>query len=216
MNVTRSKTAKLGRGFVAAAAVAAAAGVLGAMAPEAGAAPPPVVPVAADFVSVNANVATGTLLGAPVSLSGTHVWGTPTSTLDGSAPFYAYSPTFSPALAKSDSIQIAGGPDRPYSYTLDFGGATVVNPILHLASLGSRIDFPAGTAVAKVSGEPAFVVSGSSVSGTASNTIGASGNSDSSGTVKLTGTFSRITFTAKTNYAGPEDGILVQVGGVVR
>ncbi len=41
------------------------------------------------------------------------------------------------------------------------------------------------------------------------------GLADSSGTIRLTGTFARITFTAKTNYLGPEDGILVQLGAAL-
>ena len=97
-----------------------------------------------DWTAVSTNTATGTLLGTPASLSGTHVWSPPQSTLDGSAPYYASS-VFSPALARSDSIQISGGPDRPASYTIDFGGAKVTDPILEVRSLGSRIDFPAGS-----------------------------------------------------------------------
>lgn len=56
-----------------------------------------------------------------------------------------------------------------------------------------------------------FRVVGSQVIGDASNTIRPSGNSDSSGSIKFTGSYTRITFTATPNYIGPEDGILVQV-----
>ena len=200
--------------LASAATVAAVVGTLGAMVPHAGAASSQVVSAATDWTAVSTNTATGTLLGTAVSLSGTHVWGTPQSTLDGSAPYFATS-VFSPTLAKSDAIQISGGP-TPYTYTLDFGGAKVTDPILEVGSLGSRIDFPAGTVVQKLSGDSTFTVSASTVSGTATNTIGASGMADSSGTIRLTGTFTRITFTAKTNYVGPEDGILVQLGAALR
>jgi hypothetical protein len=94
-----------------------------------------------------------------VSLSGSHVWPTPTSRVDESWPYFD-GPTFSPALARSDEIQISGG--TGYAYTLRFGGP-VTDPILHLASLASQ-----------------------------------------------------ITFTANQLYAGPEDGILVQVGAARR
>ena len=165
------------------------------------------VPVATDWTSVSANTATGTLLGAGVKLSGSHVWNTPTSRVDGSWPYFA-GPAFSPALTKSDEIQISGY--TGYSYTIDFGAPTT-NPIIELASLGSRIDFPAGTQLSRLSGEPGFTVSGSSVSGTPSNTIGTSSNNDASGTIRLTSTYRSITFKTTPNYTGPEDGILVQL-----
>jgi uncharacterized protein YkwD len=186
------------RAFCALAAIVAGAGA---------AAPAQAAPAATDWTSVSANTASGTVLGTSVSLSGTHVWDVPVSRVDGSWPYFA-GPTFSPSLPKSDVIQISGAPG--YSYTIRFG-ARVSDPVLELGSLGSRIDFPAGTPVAKVSGEGGFVVSGSSVSGTPSNTIGSSGNSDASGAIKLTGTYTSLTFKATPNYTGPEDGILVQL-----
>jgi uncharacterized protein YkwD len=177
-------------------------------------------PAATDWTAVSANTATGTLLGTSVSLSGTHVWSTPTSRLDESWPYFA-GHAFSPALPKSDVIQISGAPG--YSYTIRFG-APITDPILELGSLGSRIDFPRGTRLTRLSGESApgrnFTVNtgncptGSCVSGTPNNAIGASGNSDSSGTIKLEGSYtsgSTLTFTTTPNYSGPEDGILVQL-----
>jgi uncharacterized protein YkwD len=166
---------------------------------------------ATDWTAVSANTATGTLQGTSVSLSGTQVWNTPTSRVDGSWPYFAGA-AFSPALPKSDVIQITGAAGA--SYNIRFGGAGVKDPILHLGSLGSRIEFldlPAGTPVTKLSSEGGFDVTGNAVTGTPGNAILASGNSDASGSVKLTGTFTSIKFTA--NYAGPADGILVQVLG---
>ena len=164
-------------------------------------------PAITDWTAVSANTARGTLQGTSVSLSGTHVWDTPTSRVDGSWPYFA-GPAFSPALPSTDEIQISGAPG--YSYTLRFGAA-VTDPILELGSLGSRIDFPAGTRLTRLSGESGFTVTGTSVSGTPSNTIGSSGNSDASGTIKLSGSFTSISFTTTPNYTGPEDGILVQL-----
>jgi hypothetical protein len=161
---------------------------------------------------VSSNTASGTLFGARVSLSGTHVWGPPQSTLDGSWPYFASS-VFSPSLASSDAIQISGGPDRPFVYDLDFG-VPVTDPILEVGSLASRIEFPTGTKVTRLSGDDDFVVSGATVSGQLSS-VRPSGLSDSSGTIKLTGTFTKIGFTAKTTYVGSaEDGIVVQLGAV--
>ena len=188
------------RGFCALAAIVAGAGA----AAPAHAAP---APAQADWTAVSANAASGSVAGTSVSLSGTHVWDVPVSRVDGSWPYFAGA-TFSPSLPKSDVIQISGAPGA--SYTIRFGGR-VADPVLELCSLGSRLDFTAGTPVTKVSGESGFVVSGSSVSGTPSNTIGSSGNSDRSGAIKLTGTYRSITFKATPNYVGPEDGILVQL-----
>jgi hypothetical protein len=55
-------------------------------------------------------------------------------------------------------------------------------------------------------------VSGSSVSGALSPVIGPDGTNDANGTVKLSGTFTSITFTTTPLYTGSEDGIPVQVG----
>jgi hypothetical protein len=167
-------------------------------------------PEFADWTAVAGNTATGTLLGQSISLSGTHVWPTPVSVLDGSWTFFD-GPDFTPALPDTDVIQISGSAPA-FSYTLAFG-APVTNPVLEIGSLGSRLDFPAGTQITRVSGDSGFSVSGSSVIGTPSDALGVDQINDSNGTVELTGTFSSISFTA----AYPisiEDGILIQVGAV--
>jgi uncharacterized protein YkwD len=168
-------------------------------------------PAITDWTAVSANTASGNLAGTSVSLSGTHVWNTPTSRVDGSWPYFG-GPAFSPALPSTDEIQISGGPN--YSYTLQFGGE-VTNAILELGSLGSKITFPTGMSVTRLSGEPGFTVSGNTVSGTPDNKIGSSGNSDASGTVRINANnnqgFTSLTFTTVQNYTGPEDGILTQV-----
>jgi hypothetical protein len=83
--------------------------------------------------------------------------------------------------------------------------------VLELGSLGSRLDFPAGTQVTRLNGDSGFTVSGSSVSGTPSAVIGPDGTNDANGTVQLVGTFTSITFTTTPLYTGSEDGILVQL-----
>lgn len=164
-------------------------------------------PSLTDWTAVSANAATGTVLGTPVTLSGTHVWAPPTSVLDGSWPYFA-GPDYTPALDKSDMIQIGGAPGG--QYTISFGAPTT-NPVLELGSLGSRLDFPAGTRLVRLSGGSGFTVSGSSVSGAPNPVIGPDGTNDANGTVQLLGTFTSITFTTTPLYAGAEDGILVQL-----
>jgi hypothetical protein len=184
------------------------AAAVAALAPAgAQAAAPPVQAVPADWTSVSDNTASGSLLGTDVSLSGSHVWTTPSSVTDGSWPHFS-GPDFSPALAKSDAIQISGAPG--YRYTLRFATPTT-DPVLELGSLASRIDLPTGTPVVRLSGQSAFQVNGSSVTGAPANTIGPDGLNDASGTVKLRGTYTSISFSATALYSGPEDGIMVQL-----
>jgi surface antigen len=176
------------------------------------AAPAQAAPTATDWTSVSQNTAMGTVLGTSVSLSGTHVWDVPVSRVDGSWPYFA-GPTFSPALSTSDVIQISGAPGA--AYTINFRNAagssvTVKDPVLHLGSLGSTLTFTTG-APTRLTSENNFRVVGSQVIGDPGNTIRPSGNSDSSGSIRFTGSYSRINFTATPNYTGPEDGILVQL-----
>ena len=155
-----------------------------------------------DWTSVNANVATGTLHAMSVSLSGTHVWNSPVSELGGQSNFFADAAMFSPPLALSDHIQISGATSA--SYTLNFG-ASVTDPVVHLASVASTLHFPSVGRIVRVSGSSGFTVSGNTVTGDLSNAAG--------GTVRLVGTFSSVAFTATTLYDPPvEDGIALQVG----
>jgi surface antigen len=196
---TRSRT----RACCALAAIVAGAGATA----SAQAAPAPT-----DWTSVSGNTASGSVLGTSVSLSGTHVWDVPVSRVDGSWPYFA-GPTFSPSLPKSDVIQISGAPGAQYTISFRDGAgnpASVKDPVLHLASLGSTLKFTTG-APTRLTSENNFRVVGSQVIGDASNTIRPSGNSDSSGSIKFSGSYTRLTFTATPNYVGPEDGILVQL-----
>ena len=125
-------------------------------------------------------VATGTLHGQTVTLSGTHVFPVPVSRLDGTWPNFA-GPDFSPPLASTDEIQI-GATLATQSYTLSVG-APVTDPELEIGSLGSRIDFPAGTVINRISGQSGFAVSGSTISGAPNSALGPDGVNDSNGSV---------------------------------
>ena len=167
-------------------------------------------PQFADWTTISGTTtATGTLLGASISLSGSHVFPTPISVLDGSWPFFD-GPDFTPPLAKTDVIQI-GASAPAESYTLTFG-SPVTNPVIEIGSLGSRLDFPSGTQITKLSGQSGFTVSGSSIIGEPNSALGPDGVNDSNGTVQLSGTFTSITFTALYTPVSPEDGVLLQVG----
>ena len=159
-------------------------------------------PEFADWTGVSGNVASGTLRGGSISLSGSHVTDPPGSNVDGSSTVFDRS-DFTPALAKSDAIHFSGNPG--YSYTLQFGSARR-DPVLHLGSLASVLEFPAGTQITRVSGDAEFGVSGSSVTG------GVQGSDDANGTVRLNGDFTSVSFSATPTYSGPPDGIYVQVG----
>jgi hypothetical protein len=153
--------------------------------------------------------ATGTLLGQSVSLSGTHVFDVPISRVDGSWPDFA-GPDFVPSLAMTDEIQI-GATTPAESYRLLFG-SPVADPVLYLGSLGSRLDFPAGTQITKISGQSGFTVFGNTVTGAPTDAHGPDGVNDSNGTVQLVGTFQSISFTALYTPGG-EDGVILQVAG---
>jgi hypothetical protein len=112
-------------------------------------------------------------------------------------------------------IQISGASAPGADYTISFRDredkpVTVKDPVLHLGSLGSTLNFTTG-APTRLTSENNFRVVGSQVIGDASNTISPSGNSDSSGSITFTGPYTHINFTATKNYIGPEDGILVQL-----
>ena len=151
----------------------------------------------ADWTAVSANVATGTLLGHTITLSGAHVSDPPGSTLDGTSPLFA-GPYFTPPLPRSDAIEFRASNASASSYTLNLGAATT-DPVLHLGSLGSTLQFPSGTSITRVSGrDDGFAVSGSTITGAANNTVDSFGENDSNGTVRLNGTFQSISFTAST------------------
>ena len=159
-----------------------------------------------DWLEVDAdrNLAKGTLQGAPVSLSGSDVGAG--SVTDRTFTLFA-GPFFSPAVSLSDVLEIRGLPG--FSYVLTFG-SPVRDPILHFASLASRVDFPPGTVLSKVSGQETFTVAGSFVMGAV---LSGGPPNDANGTVRLIGDFDSLSFSVTPLFdAAQGDGIWFQVG----
>ena len=162
-----------------------------------------------DWTSTGGSLATGTLLGRTVTLSGWRLSELGPSYLDGTLSLFS-APYFTPPLPHSDAIEFRAEELVPHSYTLSFGGPTT-DPVLHLGSLGTTLEFPQGTSITRLSGKnDGFAVAGSTITGAGDTTVDAYGLNDSNGTVRLNGTFSSITFTASTTYH--LDGIILQVG----
>jgi hypothetical protein len=172
-----------------------------------GAEPARADPGFADWTSVGAaetpGRADGTLLGASVSLAGGTIGHT--STLDGSGPNFANPAFFTPPLAHSDRLDLYGTAAPGSEYTLTFG-APVQDPVLHVGNLASIFEFPPNTRIDRLSGDPTFELQGNTVRGHAA------GSTDSSGTIRLAGQYSSVTFTATQNFVGSADGIELQVG----
>ena len=188
MSASRILTAAIAALAIAAAPAAASGGI-----------------VFTDWTGQGGGVVSGTLHGTAVSLTGP----TGTNVFDGS--FLGFNADyFTPRLANSDAVELQGL--NGHSYTLAFG-VPIANPIIHLNSLASTLQFPQGTVVAKVSGQSTLVVSGASASGSYAATD-LQGYSDSNGTIKIDGTVSSLSFTATPTFSGGNvnDGILMQVG----
>lgn len=171
-------------------------------------------PTFTDWTAVASNAATGTLLGRTAGLSGTHVFDVPVSRIDGSWPNFS-GPDFTPSLAMTDELQIGGGPaPAGHSYTLSFSD-WVTDPILQIGSLASKLVFANVGTISKLgTGDSGFTVDAKTVTGTLRNTTpGPEHVYDASGTIKLTGMYRSISFSATKLYSGPgDDGIIVQVG----
>jgi hypothetical protein len=182
--------------------------VLGALVRATGAPAAPLpAPAPADWTTAGGTLATGSLVGTPVQLSGNHVFGADQgSAIDGNAPYFNGS-DFSPALAKSDAIQIGGR--TGYSYTIHFDDP-ITNPVLEVGSLASQLTFRGISSVTQLSGARDFHASGTTVTGAYSPDLGAEGIRDNSGTIRINGTYRTIVF--DTTYSGPQDdGILLQL-----
>ena len=168
-----------------------------------------------DWSSRDGDMASGTLDGAALTLSG--LLGE--AILDGSAPDFS-SPVFTPPLPTSDRIEIVSTPANN-EFTLDFGGATVQDPVFHLGSLGSTLTFPPGTTVTLLSGDTGeprdFTVKGNSVIGKPFQPTGPAEPTDSRGSIRLPRQFSSITFHVTPNFTGGSrtDGVHLQVGGTL-
>ncbi len=157
------------------------------------------VPIFVDWARVVDDLAVGFLAGSDVFLEDPIGTGSSTTAL-----FRGFdTDSFVPRLVASDCVEIVGGPDHTFTLTL---AAPAVDPVLMLASLGSRITFATGTVLTRVSGDPGFDVDGPTIPGPAA------GSRDLDGVVRLEGTFTTITFTAICNTPGVPDGIYLQVG----
>jgi hypothetical protein len=174
------------------------AGLLASSVLAAVAAPAQATPEFADWTLLSGGVATGSLPEASVNLSGTDVQ--VASVLDGTSTVFNRV-DFTPPLAASDAIAFGGGPAA--AYTLAFG-TPVTDPVLHFGSLASTLTFPPGTVITRLSGDAQFSVAGNTVVGQFDGPI-----DDANGTVRLTGTFTSLPFTATFPVT---DGIYLQVG----
>ncbi|WP_405594209.1 hypothetical protein OG741_01300 [Streptomyces sp. NBC_01410] len=128
---------------------------------------------------------------------------------------------FTPPLPASDMIEMVGlfeGSALEVSFR-----PPVKNPVFHLGSLASELEFlelPSGTRVERLSGDDHFEVDGNKVKGQFADPVpnpdGSLGPSDSNGSVRLRGRepVSSIRFTLKPTYtAGSPDGVHLQIGG---
>ena len=164
-----------------------------------------------DWTATGGTAATGTLLDSPVTLSGWQLSPLPASYLNGTLPIWS-APYFTPPLPAADAVEFRAEAGTPHTYTLSLGAART-NPLLDLASLGTTLEFPAGTSITRLSGDDGFAVSGSTVIGAGDASVDPYGLNDSNGSVRLDGTFSSISFTATTAYA--LDGVYIQAGVAV-
>jgi hypothetical protein len=136
-----------------------------------------------DWTATGGTTATGTLLGNTVTLTGWHLSELPASYLDGSATFFS-APYFTPPLPHGDAIEFRAENGQPHEYTLSFSSPTT-DPVLHLASLGTTLQFPSGTNITRVSGKnDGFAVSGSTIIGAGDTAVDSYGNNDSGSTAR--------------------------------
>lgn len=160
-------------------------------------------PAFVDWVAVTPGITNGTLLGRDVTMTGPNATA---SYVDGSYTGFATA-SFTPALPRSDTAYVEA-PAGGAAFTIALGGP-VQDPVLDLASLGSTLTFPAGTAIGRVSGSPRFAVAGNAV-------VGVYDGADAEGTVRLPGVYSQLRFTARpTDPGAVKDGVYLQLGGTL-
>ena len=132
-----------------------------------------------DWTATGGTAATGTLLDSPVTLSGWQLSPLPASYLNGTLPIWS-APYFTPPLPAADAVEFRAEAGTPHTYTLSLGAART-NPLLDLASLGTTLEFPAGTSITRLSGDDGFAVSGSTVIGAGDASVDPYGLNDSNG-----------------------------------
>lgn len=168
----------------------------------------------ADWVSDNGTTVTGTIGGISITFTRDANGSLGTSVYNGTATGFSntlYSPAtpFSPSLSASDAIEFHGkkSPAPVPTYTITFGAA-VVDPILLIASNASTLTFDATPTFLSGTTTANFFVSGNQVIGSDFN----GSYTDANGTLKFSGTFTSISFTAVYSGSGGQDGIGLQVG----
>ncbi|WP_406088855.1 hypothetical protein [Streptomyces sp. NBC_01013] len=171
--------------------------------------------------------AIGILGGHQVTLTGQRTVATDeaplgTATFNGTSPHF-HTASFTPPLPATDLMEIVGLRGGS-SFRVEFD-AEVKDPVFHLGSLGSTLEFldlPVGTEVTRLSGDATelkeFKVNGNKVMGKAFQPdIGSTELTDSDGSVRLNGLFRSIAFTLKPRFTGGSgnDGVHFQIGGMV-
>lgn len=170
----------------------------------------------ADWISDDGITVTGTIGGTSITFTRDTNGALGASNYTGTSAVFnnaSYAPAtpFTPSFGSSDAIEFFGKktPAPVPTYTITFGTA-VVDPILLIASNASTLTFSATPTF--ISGTTAatkeFVVSGNQVIGGDYN----GAYTDANGTVKFTGTFTNLSFTAVYAGTGVQDGIGLQVG----
>lgn len=157
----------------------------------------------ASWTQIDGQRAVGTLHGAELTVQGPLGNG---SVTDGTFRLFGAA-HFSPPLSGSDAVNLVSTAGS--SFRLKFG-APVRDVVLHLASVASRIVFPRATPVVRISGDPTFSMSGTTVTGVVAGSL------DSGGTLRVYGTVDQLTFTAEPVFADgtDPDGFYLQVGGL--
>ena len=185
--------------------IACAAAVCALLAPAAHAASNPVF---VDWTAAAGQTATGTFLGRPVTISGPLG---PSPVVDGSFKLWDED-YFTPRIPAGDYVDVHGLAGN--RYVLSFG-VPVRDPVIHLASLASKIVFDGSPPVTKLSGQPGLTVGPGFVSGQADAAVHVF--NDSNGTVQLTGDFESLSFSVTPTYTpvGQADGIYFQIGGTL-
>ena len=155
-----------------------------------------------DWTSINTTtrIAQGSIGSIAVTLSGT-VMGP--GVVNGTSTIFSGA-SFTPPIATGDSLDLAAY-TVPSTYTISFS-QTVLDPVFHIADLSTRVTFTGATPT-RVSGNSFFSVTGNSVNG---GGFAGAGN----GTVRLSGVFTSLSFSAIDVIQAPPggDGFYLQVG----
>lgn len=158
-------------------------------------------------VDVGSDVAHGVLGSINVTMTGPNlVYGV----VDNSFTGFDY-PFHCPPLANSDLVEFIGS-SPALTYTVSFS-SPLQDPVLHISSLASTLEFP-GVTLTRLCGQPELTVSGNQITGVCRDDRTPN---DASGTVMINGWISSFTFTAflpssRCGNLATIDGIDIQIG----